>query len=215
MKNFKALKVFISVFVLTVCCLFAGCQKKIEYTAEQPIYSGRTAIEMEIQAEFSNYCKENYSAYKNFYDYCLSEFPNGVYLLKPLKAEAEQTSWSAYPLPQIYSIYKDKINNDILISESFTINYPKTNKKTHLDGETEYSIRVTIYMPLTSDFNGDELTLEFGENYNYQDGQKYVNLYIEEKCIATCFYDISPNTRKKFTYKWFLNYFKDNFVKAE
>ncbi len=55
------------------------------------------------------------------------------------------------------------------------------------------------------------LNLQFGETFNKDVSQKFINIYIGNDCIATCFYD--AKTEKDLSYAFFYNLLVDSLIK--
>lgn len=78
------------------------------------------------------------------------------------------------------------------------------------DGESNCNISFSIILcPVEKSIEGKNFILEFGNNYS-GNMSNYVNIYIEESCIATCYY----KTETSVSLNWFLDYFKNNLIRG-
>lgn len=202
-------------------------------TAEAPYYEYDSISDLTLCKRFSKYDKrfeegiseeeyENYDAYNEFIDYYNGEFKNSCldkfYLLNP---GYPQEGWGPYMNTRDFEIYTEEIKEDeayvnTLVSESIMlydrkIGSPYDSNHYHgepvLDGASHWTIYMRIFLfPIANELDG-EIRLEFGE-YNSEKWRfdHYINLYIGETCLGTCYYDAAV----EIPLSWYQNYFKTN-----
>lgn len=81
-----------------------------------------------------------------------------------------------------------------------------------LQGAFSDSINLLIYLvPVSKEINKTNIYLEFGikNNPNYF-GSKYINIYLDEECIGTCYYETNAFVSKN----WFQRYFYEYLVRG-
>ncbi|MDE5721968.1 MAG: hypothetical protein K2I30_04415 [Clostridia bacterium] len=219
MKSFK--KIILTSLVLVACVLtlipLGGCKKYPEYTAEKPYY---------ISADFNGYTfyksfnfwdvPHDLDAYYEFVKYYKSDFKEfcqkECYILnlgEPTGNPADDSKRSCF----VYGILNSQDILENYYINQYVVIYDKKlggaldGKWNIKDGESNWSIIVSlISVPVESELEG-EFVLEFGKTDNTM-YDKYVNIYCENVCIATCKY----RTAVKIPLNWFESFFKNNLI---
>lgn len=217
MKRFMP---FLALAVAASATAFTGCgtqSSDIEFTADAPIYNYNELRGKNRYVYFENRKKEDYDIYKDFTEYYESDIKDkidgGVYFLYPADGI---TGWENGFLEISYSMFADGIENEKYVHPIIT-QYMSVNDTslTHnipdeiLDGNTPCITLEMVSGPISEFITDRDFKLEFGNNF---DGvtNTYVNIYIDETCVGTCYYDENNFT---VPYDWFVNYFKNNFSK--
>lgn len=190
--------------------------EKIEYTAKKPMYEWSDINDyMTLIAEFTNRGKENYNVFDDCLEYYRTEYKSTssyeFYLLKP---GDNNVNWLPDCLVKEFHIYKGESGRTDTITEYIMLYDEKLQNLTANDdvpdGINNCNISLSIILcPVEKNIEGNNFTLEFGDNYS-GNMSKYVNIFIGESCIATCYY----KTEASVSFNWFLDYFKKNLIRG-
>lgn len=229
----KSVSILTSLFLaLLIGCAVSGCEsKKAEITVSETVATAPFAnIEL---IENSNYKKLEYiekyrtleaetseasTEYDIFLKYYNGDFKtlcdSRFVLLNPNWGE-ELSPWESQ---QKFNILAEEINADSVknpvIIQSFNI-YDKQLDRSENDyaepveGNYPSSVKICMISVPTKFKRIKTISLEFGkcentERYVFTD---YINMYSDDECIGTCYYDNS-----EISVEWFINYFQNNLM---
>lgn len=219
----KSLKLLSSIFLLLTIMPLSNCSSNdvdISYTAQSPFYSYSMIGDLQQIYSINNHAKEDgYDAFSvfqtEFKDTFAYESSENIFLLNP---GDDEYGWIPHYRPKSFSVYTKNANDNslsnIVVIESMTIfdeSLGAINSNNQIqDGGYEWSLKiVAIFGAIPSnDFNTEMISLEFGNNYN-GDFTNYINLYLEQTCIGTCYYKENSTISNS----WFENYFRKNLIK--
>lgn len=222
---------YVGLVVFTMFSMIVGCSSgdaddfngtdeptEIKFTAVQPLYAYHPNT-MQLLVSYTNHAQtDDYDSFGAFYAYYSKEYkdtvPYDFYLLKPGDGI---TGWLSDCLYKEFQIYKrTEVSDGSVIHEYMMLrdeeleNTSSTNAEIE-DGESNRNITLSVWSaPVPSTVTGLDYRLEFGNNNDDGNFANYINIYVNETCIATCYYDAVCVV----TYGWFSRYFKENLFRG-
>lgn len=190
---------------------------EIYFTAIEPVYEYDSSMQSVVY--YSNYAKDDgYDSFNEFYNYYLDEYKDlisyGFYLLQP---GDNILGWLPDCLYKEFQIFKGADNSDYSIVHEYImlnddeLGNSKSADSDIADGVSDHDIILSVFLaPVDETVTDNNYRFEFGDNYSEDDFSKYINIYVNETCIATCYY----STSCEITYTWFSGYFKKNLIRG-
>lgn len=226
MKKFIVTALTLMSATATAAVLCCGCtdgnaDTDIEYTAIEPVLKYGDLLTKNRYASFGNYKKEDgYDIYEDFGQYYRNEIGDKVngdfYLLNPHDG---LTGWIPHHLYRTIDLYADNLADSLyenpVISQELYL-YDKTIGEFSgeiddiSDGASYFTVSLTLILnPTDEEISGNDFTLEYGNNAQYYTN-KYINIYRDNICIATCYYEERDFPIKR---QWFESFFENNLSK--
>ena len=180
--------------------------KEPDFTEIAPLY---TKNENYIEHIRFDHHEDSSVSFNGFVEYCQKELSDyHLYLLAPIT-----DAYDFHPnRHRTYSVFLEETEGDIatnvifyerlmMYSQILGSEFDASTK----DGYVPWSIDLQIFLvPFEEQLPLSDIDLRFGKTDNDY-WCNYINIYILDKCIATCFYRENAQISKK----WFENYFKN------
>ncbi len=222
MKKFAAIILTLISFG-SVALTMGGCNKMVrpEFTAESPVFHTTDLVHnYNCFKDFDNdtlpFGCDPYDAFVKYYKTDFKEISDKQFYILNL---GEPSGEIAADRKRSCTIY-GKLNNGNNLEYTFLTQHIQIYDKElggyydkklfKKDGQTNWSIIFSIISaPVECEAEG-ELRLEFGTLNPGTNGiyDNYVNIYKDELCLATCYYDEGV----KIPLSWYKNYFKNNLI---
>ena len=194
--------------------------KEIEFTADRPIYAKRDNDTKYVEFEHHYDATVSFEGFVDYYRENLKgKFDYDFYFLAPIVSD-----WDFHPnMCKTYTIYAESIENDLpvnpMVCERLMMYSEMLGNAGWLEegeetpaGGPAWSVDLIVYLdPSVKILDLRSVHLEFGNNNQHAYwGNKYINLYVNEKCFGTCYYiDHAYISRD-----WFEVYFRNNLIMA-
>ena len=205
----------------------------IVYTANRPIYELKDLQNMKrlYNLEAYWYESDDYDILSEFLELYLKNIRKDdafYYLLNPRDediggvsedSENHETVWFPY---YIDCSFKYCVSSEIAyVNEYLTLDVTELGWKYDYgiddpDGTVRWNIAFNIiFAPVSEIGSSDEIAFEFGNNLSNDYGinsKTYINIYVGEYCIATCYY--REQVGVDLYVEWFQKYFEKNLFKG-
>ena len=183
----------------------------IEFSAQSPIYKNpqsHTTVASFEQIHFEDFLEYYQKEIKPKHD-------NDIYLLAPMAQGMDIYREEMY---RTYSVLAESFDEQQIVNPMI---YERLKMYAEGLGEhvvspsykvTRWSIDLEIYLsPIAKGIKESNVYLEFGNN-NQDDiwGTDYINIYLNEDCIGTCYYKTNTYVSKN----WFERYFYEKLIRA-
>ncbi|MBO5286478.1 MAG: hypothetical protein J6B16_06240 [Clostridia bacterium] len=232
MKRFLTL--FLSLILSLSSLMLISCKESnnIVFTATKPEYTNLTIFENEKTnyLSVSNASREEgvyppdgtscFNFFKQKYEHNIkNKIDGGFYFLDPGDGNV-----GFYPdlLYKTFDFYADdyidaKYLNPILSQAVYIDNLPFVTYQNHSssnNGDARLILQF-FYTVLPNEITSKDFTLEFGNNYtDYNPAYNYINIYVGDYCLGTCFYRICDCGCVELNSGWFEQYFESYMYRA-
>ena len=210
------------IIVTTLGCLaLSGCNRdKINYMAEKPVFrytyeawKNREELEEGEMGWTLNGCEPiaNFGFYTEFSEYYTANLKEDETYL--LYRDNETPPLTPYDEGQ-FAFYREKESGKLILNESYDYYDSELGTRPY-KGKVPYypySLHMDVYIKAIgkTDLNG--LELEFGKlKDRYFGYDKYLNVYAEGECFATCYF----TNQVTVSGEWFENYFKKYLIYSD
>lgn len=205
-------------FLITVCCFnFVGCESDgIEYIAKMPeiqyrseIYEYGNGTDESVQLTLNGCAPiSQFKFYNNFSKYYFENLKGSNSYL--LYRSNEKSTLNPYDEGN-FGFYRERETGDLILQEAFDYYNKELGTKSDdgKDGVKSVSIYLNIFIKPIEKTDDSEIILEFGKlESSFYRCDKYINIYLGEKCFATCYYESKVTIRRE----WYENYLKTNLI---
>ena len=221
------LKKFIAIILTTItaACVavgFSGCKDEITLppmTETAPVVATRQNMDCykEIEKDENHTSKTKYECFEEYYNgefrqICEDKF----YYINLTRVEPEQQKWFSIIGDFIMiMVEKDSETQTSLVNpviyQNFEVYDYYVGDSRDNGSIAPWTLDFNAYMlPVQGELPIEEMTLKFGKNNDrtHIPRDYYINIYLGETCIGTCYFD----TNVSISYEWFEDFFTRHLV---